>query len=173
MKSVRVGLVGSRFVSTIHAEALKRVPTAELFAVCSPTEGHAADFAKRHGVRHAFRDYHKMIEAPELDLVVLGCPNDLHCEYTELAAAAGKHVVCEKPLALNLDEADRMIAACKKAGVKLMYAEELCFTPKYVRLKRLLDEGALGRPYLVKQCEKHDGPHADWFWDVQRSGGRL
>jgi myo-inositol 2-dehydrogenase / D-chiro-inositol 1-dehydrogenase len=173
MKPVRVGLVGSQFVSTIHAEALERVPGAELFAVTSPTGDHAEQFARRHGARHHFRDYRKMLEAPELDLVVLGCPNDLHCEFTELAAAAGKHVVCEKPLCLNLAEADRMLAACKRAGVKLMYAEELCFTPKYVRLKRLLDEGALGRPYLLKQCEKHDGPHAGWFWDVRRSGGGV
>src|SRR5262245_9487650 len=173
MKPVRVGLVGSQFVSTIHAEALKRVRGAELFAVTSPTGDNAERFARRHGVRHAFRDVRKMLEASELDVVVLGCPNDLHCEFTELAAAAGKHVVCEKPLALNLDEADRMLVACRKAGVKLMYAEELCFTPKYVRLKRLLDEGALGRPYLVKQSEKHDGPHAGWFWDVKRSGGGV
>jgi predicted dehydrogenase len=173
MKTVRVGLVGSQFVSTIHAEGLKRVPGAELFAVVSPTGDHAEQFARRHGIRHHFRDYRKFIEASELDLVILGCPNDLHCEFTELAAAAGKHVACEKPLCMNLAEADRMIAACKKANVKLMYAEELCFTPKYVRLKRLLDEGALGRPYLVKQSEKHDGPHAAWFWDVQRSGGGV
>jgi myo-inositol 2-dehydrogenase / D-chiro-inositol 1-dehydrogenase len=173
MKPVRVGIVGSQFVSTIHAESLKRVPNAELFAVVSPTGDNAERFAKKHGVKHHFRDYRKFIETPELDVVVIGCPNDLHCEFTELAAAAGKHVICEKPLCLNLDEADRMIAACKRAGVKLMYAEELCFTPKYVRLKRLLDEGALGQPYLVKQCEKHDGPHAGWFWDVQRSGGGV
>src|SRR5688572_16495540 len=102
MKTVRVGLVGSGFVSTIHAEALKRVPNAELFAVVSPTGNHAEQFAKRHGVRHHFRDYGQFLEAAELDLVVLGCPNDLHCDYTERAAAAGKHVVCEKPLALNL-----------------------------------------------------------------------
>ena len=173
MKQVRVGLVGSQFISTIHAEALKRVPGAELFAVASPTGDHAAEFSRRHGVRHAFRDYQKLLEAPEVDLVVLGCPNDLHCRFTEMAAAAGKHVVCEKPLCLNLAEADRMIDACRRAGVKLMYAEELCFTPKYVRLKRLVDEGALGRPYLVKQSEKHDGPHAAWFWDVRRSGGGV
>jgi predicted dehydrogenase len=49
----------------------------------------------------------------------------------------------------------------------------LCFTPQYVRLKRLLDEGARGKPYLIKQCEKHDGPHAGWFWDVKRSGGGV
>jgi predicted dehydrogenase len=173
MKTVRVGLVGSQFVSTIHAEALKRVPGAELFAVASPTGDHAEKFAARHGVRHSFTDYRKLLEADEVDMVVLGCPNDLHAEVTERAAAAGKHVVCEKPLATTLEEADRMIAACRKAGVKLMYAEELCFTPKYVRLKQLVDGGALGRPYLVKQAEKHDGPHAPWFWDVGRSGGGV
>lgn len=173
MKPVRVGLVGSQFISTIHAESLKRVPGAELFAVVSPTGNHAADFAAKHGVKHHFRDYRKFLECAEIDLVVLGCPNDLHCEFTELAAAAGKHVVCEKPLARSIAEADRMIAACRQAKVKLMYAEELCFTPKYVRLKRLVDEGALGRVYMVKQCEKHDGPHSAWFWDVDRSGGGV
>ena len=106
-------------------------------------------------------------------MVVVGAPNDLHCAITLDAAAAGKHVVMEKPLCLNLAEADRMIAACRKAGVKLMYAEELCFAPKYVRLKQLLDSGALGRPTLVKQSEKHDGPHAAHFWDVERSGGGV
>jgi predicted dehydrogenase len=79
----------------------------------------------------------------------------------------------EKPLCLNLADADRMIAACRQANVKLMYAEELCFAPKYVRLKKLLDSGALGRPTLVKQSEKHDGPHADHFWNVDRSGGGV
>ncbi len=172
MRKVKVGLVGSRFISTIHAESLKRVAGAELFGVLSPTGTHAADFAKRHGIRHAFTSLDRFL-ASEVELVVLGCPNDLHAELTEAAAKAGKHVVCEKPLALTLADCDRMIAACRNAGVKLMYAEELCFTPKYVRLKQLLDEGALGRPYLVKQAEKHDGPHSPWFWDVARSGGGV
>src|SRR5260370_5749826 len=66
-----------------------------------------------------------------------------------------------------------MIDACKKAKVKRIDAEELCFTPKYVRLKQLVDEGALGQIHLVKQMEKHDGPHAGWFWDVRRSGGGV
>ena len=61
------------------------------------------------------------------------------------AAAAGKHVVCEKPLAMNLEECDKMIAACPYTGVLLMYAEDMMFAPKYVRAKELVDEGALGR----------------------------
>ena len=66
-----------------------------------------------------------------------------------------------------------MIDACRKAGVLLMYAEELCFAPKYVRAKQLVDEGALGTVFLVKQSEEHFGPHAPWFWDVDRSGGGV
>jgi myo-inositol 2-dehydrogenase / D-chiro-inositol 1-dehydrogenase len=172
MKSVKVGLVGSQFISTMHAESLKRVPGAELFAVVSPTGDHARHFAEKHGVRHSFTDFKKFI-ASDVDMIVIGAPNHLHCEMTVAAAEAGKHVVCEKPLCLTLAEADKMIAACRKAKVKLMYAEELCYTPKYKRLKQLVDDGALGRPYLVKQTEKHDGPHSAWFWDPKRSGGGV
>jgi predicted dehydrogenase len=142
-------------------------------AVASPTDDHAQRFAERHHIPHRFTDYRQMLEMDEIDMVVVGAPNDLHCSITVDAARAGKHVVCEKPLCLNLVEADRMIEECRTAGVKLMYAEELCFAPKYVRLKELLDSGALGRPVLIKQSEKHDGPHAEHFWDVSRSGGGV
>ena len=160
---IGVGLVGSQFISTIHAEALRLVPQAEVLAVMSPTAGHARDFASKFGIAHHFSELDAMLGMDEIDMVVVGAPNFAHCDITVKAAAAGKHVVVEKPLCLNLAEADRMIAACAEAGVKLMYAEELCFTPKYVRLKRLLDDGVLGHPVLFKQSEKHDGPHAAHF----------
>lgn len=173
MSKVGVGLLGSQFISSIHYEALRSAPDAEVLAVASPTEAHVRAFAEKRGIPHHFTDYRRLLAMPEIDLVVLGIPNDLHCEVVLAAAAAGKHVVLEKPMALTLDECDRMIAACRKANVKLMYAEELCFAPKYVRLKGLLDSGALGRPHLVKQSEKHDGPHTPWFYDVARSGGGV
>ncbi|MFN8432255.1 MAG: Gfo/Idh/MocA family oxidoreductase [Spirosomataceae bacterium] len=170
---VKIGLIGSQFISTIHAEAIKKVADAEIVAVMSPTLEHVKTFAENHKIPNYFTDLDKMLAMPEIDLVVIGAPNYLHCEITEKIALAGKHIVVEKPFCLNLKEADRMIAACEKANVKLMYAEELCFTPKYVRMKQLLDEGALGKPVLLKQSEKHDGPHADHFWDVERSGGGV
>jgi myo-inositol 2-dehydrogenase / D-chiro-inositol 1-dehydrogenase len=170
---VRVGLIGSHFISSVHAEALRHCPQAQLVAVASPTPGNAEKFAQRFGIPHAFRDYHELLARPDVDMVVVGVPNDLHCPITLAAAAAGKHVVMEKPLCLNLAEADQMITACRGAGVKLMYAEELCFAPKYVRLKQLLESGALGKPTLLKQSEKHDGPHTAHFWDVNRSGGGV
>ncbi len=170
---VKVGLLGSRFISSIHAESLGHCAAAEVVAVASPTPGNAEKFATEHGIEHHHTDYMRMLEMDEIDLVVIGIPNDLHCQAVVDAAAAGKHIVIEKPLCLNLAEADRMIAAAKDAGVKLMYAEELLFAPKYVRLKQLLDSGALGEPLLLKQSEKHDGPHAPHFWDVNRSGGGV
>jgi len=172
-RPVGVGLIGSGFVTAIHVEALRACPQAEIRAVASPTAGHAEAFASRHSIARHFTDYKKMLALPEIDMVVVGAPNDLHCAITLDAAAAGKHVVMEKPLCLNLADADRMIEACRRARVKLMYAEELCFAPKYVRLRQLVESGALGRPTLVKQSEKHDGPHAVHFWDVERSGGGV
>jgi len=162
-EQVHVGLIGSGFVSTIHAESLRRCPYAVLSAVASPRRPRVRVFARRFGIPHVYTDYREMLRMPELDLVVIGTPNDLHAPMVLDAAAARKHVVVEKPLCLNLQEANRMIEAFRRAGVKLMYAEELCFAPKYVRLKQLLDSGALGRPTLIKQSEKHDSAHADHF----------
>lgn len=169
----KVGIIGSQFIGQIHAASVQRCPDAQLFAVASPTTGHAAALAQKHAAPHHMTDYRELLAMSEIDLVLIGVPNDLHCAVTLDAAAAGKHVVIEKPLCLNLAEADRMIEGCRRAGVKLMYAEELCFAPKYVRLKKLLDSGALGVPTLLKQSEKHDGPHAAHFWDVNRSGGGV
>src|SRR5499427_5089111 len=172
-RRVGVGLIGSQFITSIHAEALKACSQADLRAVASPTAGHSRTFAQRHGIQKHFTDYRQMLDLADIDMVVVGAPNDVHCQIALDAAAAGKHVVMEKPMCLNLAEADQMLDACRKAKVKLMYAEELCFAPKYVRLKQLLDSGALGDPVLLKQSEKHDGPHAPHFWDVNRSGGGV
>ncbi len=139
MAKIGVGLVGSQFITTQHYEALARVPDAEVLAVASPTIEHVRSFAEKRGVPQWFVDYRKMFELPEIQLVVLGLPNYLHCDAVLAAAAAGKHVVLEKPMAMNLDECDQMIEACRRANVKLMYAEELCYAPKYVRLKQLVD----------------------------------
>ncbi len=171
MSKVKVGLIGSQFGATLHAEALARVPDAEVAAVASPTRAHVEEFAKKHHIPQSFTDYKQLLARPEIDLVCITVPNYLHCQVTLDALAAGKHVVIEKPLCMNLEEADRMISAARSSGKKLLYAENLCFTPKYVRAKQLADEGAVGKIYHVRQYEKHYGPHSPWFWDVDRSGG--
>ena len=171
MSKVKVGLIGSQFGATLHIEAFAKVPDAEVVAVASPTQAHVEEFARRHGIPSAYTDHRKILDRADVQLVCIAVPNYLHCQLVKDCAAAGKHVVIEKPLAMNLQEADEMIQACRQANVLLMYAECLCYAPKYVRAKRLVDEGGIGRVYWIRQIEKHWGPHSDWFWDVDRSGG--
>ncbi len=173
MSTVKVGIIGTGFVADIHAAAFRMVPEAEVVAVVSPTPGKAQRFAEERNIPKAFDDYRDLLAVKDLQLVTLCLPNDRHAEVTLAAAKAGKHIVCEKPLCRTLEEADEMIATCREAGVLLMYAEELCFAPKYLRAKTLVDEGALGKAFLVKQSEEHFGPHSPWFWDVNRSGGGV
>ena len=173
MTRTRVGLVGTGFIGDIHAAAFKSVPEAEVVAVASPPPGQAKAFARERGIPKAYEDYRDLLALKEVEVVTLGIPNHLHAQVAVDAAKAGKHVICEKPLCRTLEEADRMIDACCKAGVLLMYAEELCFAPKYVRARQLVEEGALGRVFLVKQSEEHFGPHMPWFWDVEQSGGGV
>jgi predicted dehydrogenase len=171
---VRVGIIGSGFEADIHAASFQALPEeAEVVAVVSPTPGKPEALARRYGIPRVFHDYREMLALPEIEMVTVAAPNALHAQMTLDAARAGKHVVCEKPLCMTLEEADEMIDVCRRQGVLLMYAEELFFTPKYVRAKEMAEEGAFGKVYLVKQSEKHFGPHANWFWDVRQSGGGV
>jgi len=168
---IRFGFVGAGFVAGVHAEALREVPDAELAAVYSQSRARAEAFAQAHGAGRATDDWRSVVTGGDVDAVLLMLPNFRHAEVAQAAAAAGKHVLVEKPLCLTLDEADAMISACERAGVLLGYGEQLCFTPKYERLRQLAGEGAFGRVYHLRQAEKHSGPHAEWFWDMRRSGG--
>ena len=169
---VKVGIIGSGFEADIHAAAFQIMPEeAEVVAVASPTAGHAEALAKKYGIPRVFVDYREMLKERDIEMVTITAPNFLHARMTIDIANAGKHVVCEKPLCMTLEEADEMIDTCRKQGVLLLYAEELFFTPKYVKAKEMADQGAFGKVYLVKQSERHFGPHSEWFWDMDRSGG--
>ena len=171
---VKVGIIGSGFIADIHAESFQIMPDeAEVVAVASPAEYKPEALAKKFNIERVFTDYKKMLAEDDIEMVLIAAPNYLHAQMTIAIASAGKHVVCEKPLCMTLEEADEMIDVCNKKGVLLMYAEELFFTPKYVKAKQMADEGAFGKIYMVKQCEKHFGPHSPWFWDVEKSGGGV
>jgi predicted dehydrogenase len=172
MRRTKVVLIGGGFIADIHAECYQRfVPDAEVVGVFSRTEGRARAFAGRHGVARWFTDVEEAIAQTDCDVVDICVPNHLHAGLTIDAVKAGKHVIIEKPLCLTLEEADAMIAAGIAHNRKLMYAEELCFAPKYERVRQLVREGAVGSVYYLRQCEKHSGPHSDWFYDLMQSGG--
>ena len=174
MKKIKVALLGAGFISDIHMESYHRfVPEAEVVAVYTRSADKAKAFAEKHNIPAWFDDLDALIKNSGCDVVDICLPNFLHHEATLKAAAAGKHIIIEKPLAVTLEEADEMIDACHKAHVKLMYAEELCFAPKYERVRQMVQQGAVGEVYMLKQAEKHSGPHSDWFYDVNLSGGGV
>lgn len=169
---VKVGIIGSKFEADIHAASFQLMPEeAEVVAVASPTPGNAEQLARKYSIPRVFLDYREMLREADIEMVTITAPNRLHAQMTVDIAKSGKHVVCEKPLCVTLAEADKMIDACKRQGVMLGYAEELFFTPKYVKAKEMADQGAFGKIHLVKQSERHFGPHSPWFWDIEQAGG--
>lgn len=174
MKPVKVAILGTGFITDIHMESYHRfVPGAEVVAVYGRSAEKAKAFAVKYRIPQWYNDVDALIRDSGCDVVDICLPNYLHAEATLKAAAAGKHIIIEKPLSVTLEEADAMIAACRNAGVKLMYAEELCFAPKYERVRQLVKEGAIGEIYMLKQSEKHSGPHSDWFYDINLAGGGV
>jgi len=169
---VKVGIIGSQFEADIHVASIQMMPEeAEVVAIASPTPGNAEKLAKRYGIGRVFLDYREMLREKDIEMVTITAPNRLHAPMTIDIANAGKHVVCEKPLCMTLAEADEMIDTCRQKGVILGYAEELFFTPKYAKAKEMADQGGFGKVHLVKQSEKHFGPHSPWFWDMEQAGG--
>ena len=129
------------------------VPEAEVVAVYARKVDKAKAFAEKYKIPRWYDDMNKAINDSGCEVVDICLPNYLHAEAVLKAAAAGKHVIIEKPLAVTLEEADAMIAACKKARVKLMYAEELCFAPKYERVRQMVNEGAIGKIYMLSNLK--------------------
>ena len=174
MQQTKVAILGAGFITDIHMESYHRfVPEAEVVAVYARDIDKAKAFAEKYHIPNWYDDLDNIIQNSGCEVVDICLPNFLHYEATLKAAIAGKHIIIEKPLAITIEQADEMIAACKKAGVKLMYAEELCFAPKYERVRQLVNEGAIGDIYMLKQAEKHSGPHSDWFYDINLSGGGV
>ena len=174
MQRTKVAILGAGFITDIHMESYHRfVPEAEVVAVYARNGEKAKAFAEKYNIPQWYDDVDTLLEKSGCEVVDICLPNYLHAPTTLKAAAAGKHIIIEKPLAITLEEADSMIEACKKANVKLMYAEELCFAPKYERARQMVNEGAIGDIYMLKQSEKHSGPHTDWFYDIDLAGGGV
>lgn len=165
---IRAAVVGAGFAGNLHAESLNATGRVDIAAVVA-LDG-AAALADRYGAV-AYTSLADMLEIEKPDLVSLAIPNRFHADAAVAAARSGAHVICEKPLAQNLADAERMIQACEGADRLLLYGEELCFAPMYRRVKELIGDGALGNVFSLAHRERHDGPHARWFYDPELAGG--
>jgi predicted dehydrogenase len=161
------GLIGDFYTATLHGQ---RSPD-RVRVVYSRTEDRASALAERWSIPERTTDLKAAIEHPDTDIVVVGLPNYLHEEVVSMVAAAGKAVLCTKPLGRNADEARRMLEAVEKAGVFAGYLEDLCYTPKTLKAITSVQAGAIGDVTWVRSRETHPGPHSAWFWDGRLTGG--
>lgn len=171
---MRVGIVGAGTMGQAHAAAWKNLAGkgAQLAGVLSRSVS-AEAMAKEFGVGH-YPDYAALLA--DVDIVDLCVPTDVHKDLTIQAAQAGKHVICEKPIALTLDDGRAMIEACEKAGVRLFIAHVLRFIPEYASAQAVVASGQIGKPAVIRLTRASYKPHKahdNWFVDEARSGGMI
>ena len=146
-EEVRFGVIGCGVIGTVHAEVLQSVRGARLVAVADAVPEAAKKVAERYGVAW-YQDYREMLARADIDAVTIGTPSGMHAEQAIEAARAGKHVLTEKPMAIHLADADRMIVAAQKAGVRLGVIFQNRFHRDVMRLYLAVQRGAFGRPVL-------------------------
>jgi len=168
----RITMLGAGLIADFYAMALHGNRSRDRIGhVYSRTETRATEYARKWGVDRCSSDLDAAISDPETDVVVVALPNDMHEKAVIAAARAGKAVLCTKPLGRTAAEARRMLDAVESAGVFHGYLEDLVYTPKTLKAIDSVRQGALGKVLSVRSREAHPGPHSDWFWDRERSGG--
>jgi predicted dehydrogenase len=161
------GLIGMFYTMTLHGQRGRD----HVEVIYSRTPERAQQFAQTWNIPAWTTDVKKAIEDPNTDTVVIGLPNHMHEELVAMAAAAGKAILCTKPLGRNAAEAQRMLETVEKAGVFHGYLEDLCYTPKTLKAIQSVQNGALGKVTWARSRETHPGPHSAWFWDADQAGG--
>jgi predicted dehydrogenase len=161
------GLIGMFYTMTLHGGRSRD----QVAVAYSRSADRAQQFAKDWGIPKWTTDMRQAIFDPDTDVVVIGLPNHLHEEAVMLAVEAKKAILCTKPLARSAEEAKRMLDAVEQAGLFAGYLEDLVYTPKTLKAIQSTQRGALGKVLWARSRETHPGPHSDWFWDKEQSGG--
>ncbi|GHH97801.1 Gfo/Idh/MocA family protein [Neobacillus kokaensis] len=172
MGKLKVGIIGAGSLSEAHFEAYKNNPNVELFAVCDLIEDRAGKKAEKYNIPNIYTDYQEMVKNPELDAISVVTWNNTHKDISVAALEAGKHVLCEKPLCLNYDEALEIKAATEKTDKKFMIGYVRRHASSIAVLKEVIDNGSLGDIYYAKASNlRRLGNPGGWFSDKSRSGG--
>ncbi len=178
--TLRWGIIGCGDVAEHKGgPALYGVEGSELVAVMRRDAAKAEDFAKRHGAKRWYSKVEELLNDPEINAVYVATPVHLHHTYTIQAAEAGKHVMCEKPMAMNAQQSREMIAACRENGVKLMIAYYRRTYSIVQKMRQLLEEGIVGEPMLARinltGYYNPGDPNApgEWRGDPAISGGGV
>ncbi len=169
-----VALIGSGRAGMIHARNFRSsVPFARIVAVCDVSEENAAAAAKELELETYFTDYHKVLDMDTVDAVIIATPTKYHCEIAVEAAGRGKHILCEKPMAMTVEECNRMDEAARIHGVTLQVAFMRRFDASFVEAKRLIDAGEIGDVVMVRSNTRGPSIPKPWMYDISKSNGPL
>jgi myo-inositol 2-dehydrogenase / D-chiro-inositol 1-dehydrogenase len=156
---LNVGVIGAGRIGRLHAENLARhVPAARLSIVADPFEDAAERCVREVGIGRAVLDYRAVLDEAQVDAVVICSSTDTHAQIIEQAAEAGKHVFCEKPIALSLGTIDRALAAVERAGVKLQVGFNRRFDASFRRARQAVEQGEIGHPWLLHLISRDPAP---------------
>ncbi len=177
-KTLRVGMIGYGFMGKAHSNAWRQAPyffplkaKVELHTLCGRTPGAVQAARARLGWQYSTTDWREVVESPLIEIVDISTPNDSHAQIALAAAKAGKHVLCEKPLALNVKQAEAMLAAVQKANVMHMVCHNYRRVPALVQARKMIAEGVLGDIYHYHARYAQDwlvDPEAPLRWKLQK-----
>lgn len=166
------GVVGAADIAVEKViPAMQDAELSRVDAIASRSAERAKEAAGRLGIPKSYGSYEEMLADPDIEAIYIPLPNHLHAEWTIAAAESGKHVLCEKPLAMTSADAERMIAACAKAGVKLMEAFMYRLHPMWVEVRRLVAEGAIGEVRAIQSVFSYHNVDPDDIRNIVEFGG--
>ncbi len=172
-KKIRIGVIGVGIGARVHIPGFQACPDAEVIAVCSARREHAEEAARSFGIPQIFTEYSQMLDLKDLDAVSIAAPPQFHTPMALAAFERGKHVLCEKPLAMNADEARRLYEEADKCKLVHMIDHEYRFYPGRVRMKELIDEGYLGQLYYVHSTSFFLAMSRPYHFLPESQGGGL
>ncbi len=169
-RRINVGVIGAGRIGRVHAENLAyRIPEANVLAIADIFVEAAQQAADTYGIPAAFKDHRAILEDKKIEAVVICSSTDTHSQFIEEAAAAGKHIFCEKPIDFDLKRIDRALSAVERAGVKLQIGFNRRFDPSFKRVRDLVAEGKLGTPHILHIMSRDPAPPPIEY--VKVSGG--
>ena len=173
-ETLRVGMIGAGGIARgAHQPGFAALPNVEIVAVADPADGRAADFARDFGVPHTYTDYHDLLAREDVDVVAVATPPVAHAQATIAALEAGKHVFCEKPMAMNVTEAQAMADAAERADRVLAIDFQTRFSPDAQRAHQLVAGGHLGAPHFARATMLRQAGVPTWgiFTSKAANGG--
>lgn len=166
MKKLKTAVFGAGFMGRVHIEGIRRLGNVEVSAVASSSDARARKFGDEMGITRATGDYRTLLSDAEIDAVHICTPNALHFPMAKAALEAGKHVLCEKPLAISVEEGEQLVELAKAKGLANCTFHNLRFYPMVQQIRRMRESGEMGEIYAVQGTYSQDWLYydTDWNW---------